>query len=112
MSPSGREITIAAESIRGGARLVRGPMLTKVEGWAAARGSDQPPDAILLFIDGRFVHATTTGRVPMLRRIAEDEALRKSGFQILLPWNATESGSDLRVYAVLEDVAAEIRLRR
>ncbi len=57
-----------------------------LDGWAADVTHMQPPEAVLVFVDGKFDHAaaTTVNRYDVVKRFGS-EALRRSGFSVDLP---------------------------
>ena len=78
-------------------------------GWAADVEAGQLVDSLLIFIDGRLVHEGPTEiDRPDVSKSLQNEALRKSGFEIVLPRQTLNNARETRVIASSEGVFSEV----
>ncbi len=87
----------------------------RLMGWAADTRDRRAVHGILVFEDGRQVFRGSTGLVrEKAEAVAEDPLLSTAGFQLDIPRTSLGSGhaGHLRVFALLGDVASELRTTR
>jgi hypothetical protein len=80
-------------------------------GWAADVKNSQLPEAIILFMNGKFLYSGRTEKDrPDVAKHFDNPALQKSGFNFMLPFSLLKEtpNSKVRFFAVLNDVASEL----
>ena len=80
-------------------------------GWAADVKNSQLPEAIILFMNGKFLYSGRTEKDrPDVAKHFNNPALRKTGFNFVLPLSLLEdtASPEIRFFAVLNDVASEL----
>ena len=81
----------------------------ELSGWSADVDNSRLVDRVIVFVDGKSATWTKTimSRESVRRKFNNDK-LEMSGFKLSLPANKVKSGSDVRVIAVLGDIATEL----
>jgi hypothetical protein len=114
VSPAGRRIEIAAGKADGWAdHLKWSEFLLEVSGWAADAGRKVPAAEILVFADGRFIHAgKPNSERPDVSKALGAPGLAASGYRFRIPLKAwSGAGASIRVFGVTESgQASELQL--
>lgn len=81
----------------------------ELSGWSADVDNSRLVDIVIVFVDGKSATWTKTiMRRESVSREFKNDKLEMSGFKLSLPANKVKSGSDVRVIAVLGDIATEL----
>lgn len=81
----------------------------EISGWSADVKNSRLVDKVIVFVDGKSVTWTNTFLSRRsVSRVLNNDKLEMVGFKLSLPANKVKSGSDVRVIAVLGDIATEL----
>ncbi len=89
--------------------------LVSFGGWAADVKNSQIPEAIVAFKNGKFLHSGGADiDRPDVAKHFDNPALERTGFKFLLPLSAFKNTAspEVRVFAVLNDVASELNYHK
>ncbi|MEE9607450.1 MAG: sulfatase-like hydrolase/transferase [Myxococcota bacterium] len=111
LSSRGRLYPLVADAVRG--QVIRGG--ASLTGWAVDARRRRVADAVLMFADGHFLHASPLGMGT--RKVAarySDPELRDSGFHFQIPFSRIRdpSSEHLRFLGLSRDAASELDYER
>lgn len=80
-----------------------------IEGWAVNAEKSRLVDAVIVFSEGKFIHAgRTTELRPDVSRSLEKEGIEYCGYKFMVPASSIEDVRGIRVFTVSEGVASEL----
>lgn len=80
-----------------------------IEGWAANAEKSRLVDAVIVFSEGKFMHAgRTTELRPDVSQSLGKEGIERCGYKFMVPESSIEDVSGIRVFTVSEGVASEL----